>query len=239
MLTPFSLQHAQVLLSLVTFNSAILKTSFFTPTKVAISFRLDPSFLPESEYPVKAYGLFLVVGDGFRGFHLRFKDVARGGLRMIQSRNRENYSINQRNLFDEVYGLASTQALKNKDIPEGGSKGAILPDIGVNSERAFQHFVDSLLDLLLPGKTPGVKDKIVDLYGKEEIVRPFLPPLSPRTVLTHTLACSSSSDPTKERPPTWIGSPTMLVLVAPPGGRLLRPARARPRTEVFPTTSTG
>ena len=38
-----------------------------------------------------------------------------------------NYSINQRQLFDENYGLASTQNLKNKDIPEGGAKGTILP----------------------------------------------------------------------------------------------------------------
>ena len=30
-------------------------------------------------------------------------------------------------LFDENYGLASTQSLKNKDIPEGGAKGTILP----------------------------------------------------------------------------------------------------------------
>ena len=30
-------------------------------------------------------------------------------------------------LFDENYALASTQSLKNKDIPEGGSKGTILP----------------------------------------------------------------------------------------------------------------
>lgn len=86
------------------------------------------------------------------------------------SRNRENYSINVRNLFDEVYGLASTQALKNKDIPEGGSKGAILPDLGANPETAFKKYVDALIDLLLPGRTPGVKDRIVDLYGKEEIV---------------------------------------------------------------------
>ncbi|BGP41818.1 NAD-dependent glutamate dehydrogenase [Rhodotorula kratochvilovae] len=161
---------AQILESFVTFNEAILKTNFFTPTKVALSFRLDPAFLPKDEYPVRAYGLFLVVGDGFRGFHLRFKDVARGGLRMIMSRNRENYSINQRNLFDEVYGLASTQALKNKDIPEGGSKGAILPDLGANPQVVFSKFVDAIFDLLLPGKTPGVKDKIVDLYGKEEIL---------------------------------------------------------------------
>ncbi|GAA5886833.1 hypothetical protein JCM6882_005904 [Rhodosporidiobolus microsporus] len=165
-----SKHDAKILESLVTFNEAILKTNFFTPTKVALSFRLDPEFLPESEYPVRAYGLFLVVGDGFRSFHLRFKDVARGGLRMIRSRNRENYSINQRNLFDEVYGLASTQALKNKDIPEGGSKGAILPDLDSNPEIAFMKTVDAIFDLLLPGKTPGVKDKIVDLYGKEEIL---------------------------------------------------------------------
>jgi len=83
---------AQILESFVTFNSAILKSNFFTPTKVSLSFRLDPAFLPELEYPTRAFGLFLVVGDGFRGFHLRMKDVARGGLRMIMSRNREAYS---------------------------------------------------------------------------------------------------------------------------------------------------
>ena len=38
-----------------------------------------------------------------------------------------NYSINQRMLFDENYNLAATQSLKNKDIPEGGAKGTILP----------------------------------------------------------------------------------------------------------------
>lgn len=126
--------------ALLTFNKAILKTNFFTPTsacadedgtdartEVALSFRLDPSFLPESEYPNKPFGIFFIVGSDFRGFHVRFKDVARGGIRMIRSRNREAYSINQRNLFDENYALASTQALKNKDIPEGGSKGTILP----------------------------------------------------------------------------------------------------------------
>ena len=31
------------------------------------------------------------------------------------------------NRFDENYALASTQSLKNKDIPEGGAKGTILP----------------------------------------------------------------------------------------------------------------
>jgi NAD-specific glutamate dehydrogenase len=29
----------------------VLKTNFYTPTKVALSFRLDASFLPTEEYP--------------------------------------------------------------------------------------------------------------------------------------------------------------------------------------------
>lgn len=87
-----SKHDSEILESFITFNGAILKTNFFTPTKVAISYRLDPAFLPEEEYPVPAYGLFLVVGNDFRGFHLRFKDVARGGIRIVNSRNREAYS---------------------------------------------------------------------------------------------------------------------------------------------------
>jgi hypothetical protein len=71
--------------------------------------------------------IFIWLGNDFRGFHIRFRDVARGGIRIVMSRNRENYSINQRQLFDENYNLASTQALKNKDIPENGAKGTILP----------------------------------------------------------------------------------------------------------------
>lgn len=60
--------------------------------------------------------------------------------------------------------------LKNKDIPEGGSKGAILPDLGSNPEICFTKFVDAIFDLLLKGASPGIKERIVDLYGKEEIV---------------------------------------------------------------------
>lgn len=163
-------QDMQVFEAILTFNKAILKTNFFQATKVALSFRLDPAFLPSGEYPVRPHGLFFVIGSEFRGFHLRFKDVARGGIRIIRSRNRENYSINQRNLFDENYALASTQALKNKDIPEGGAKGVILPDIGATPRIAFEKYVDSILDLLIKGVSPGIKDPIVDLHKEEEIL---------------------------------------------------------------------
>lgn len=101
------------------FNEKLLKTNFYQPTKSALSFRFDPSFLPIEEYPQPLYAMFLVVGSEFRGFHLRFKNVARGGIRIVTSRSKEAYSINARSLFDENYALASTQQRKNKDIPEG------------------------------------------------------------------------------------------------------------------------
>ncbi|KAK4232077.1 Glutamate/Leucine/Phenylalanine/Valine dehydrogenase-domain-containing protein [Podospora fimiseda] len=154
------------------FNNAVLKTNYFTPTKVALSFRLDPSFLPAFEYPTRLYGMFLVISAESRGFHLRFKDIARGGIRIVKSRSKEAYGINARNLFDENYNLASTQQRKNKDIPEGGSKGVILldPKQQDKAREAFEKYIDAILDLLLKAETPGIKNPIVDLYGKEEIL---------------------------------------------------------------------
>ena len=150
----------------LTFNRHVLKSNFYQSTKVALSYRLDPSFLPPGEYPEKPYGMFLVIGSEFRGFHVRFRDVARGGIRIIRSRNREAYSINLRGLFDENYALASTQHRKNKDIPEGGSKGTILLDADQQSKarEAFEKYVDAILDVLL------LPEELVDLYGKEEIL---------------------------------------------------------------------
>jgi glutamate dehydrogenase len=158
--------------SFLTFNKHVLKTNFYQPTKVALSFRLDPSFLPEIEYPLKPFGMFIVIGAEFRGFHLRFRDIARGGIRVIRSRNSEAFSINLRSLFDENYGLANTQQRKNKDIPEGGSKGTILLDMSAQdkSRVAFEKYVDSILDLLIDGHSPGIKERIVDKYGKPEIL---------------------------------------------------------------------
>ena len=86
--------HVLVMSSIMVFNNAVLKTNFYQPTKVAISFRLDPSFLSKWEYPDDLYGMFLVIGGEFRGFHLRFRDVARGGIRIVESRSQEAYSMN-------------------------------------------------------------------------------------------------------------------------------------------------
>lgn len=162
--------HEMVMTAFRMFNNSVLKTNFYTPTKQAISFRLDASFLPVEEYPDPLFGMFLVIGSEFRGMHLRFKDVSRGGIRIVKSRSHEAYLTNARGLFDENYNLANTQNRKNKDIPEGGAKGVVLLDANAQdkSRVAFEKYIDSLLDLLLPATSPGIKNPIVDLHGKEE-----------------------------------------------------------------------
>lgn len=161
-------EEAQILEALLVFNKHVLKTNFYQPTKVALSFRLKPDFLPQIEYPLTPYGIFFVVGSDFRAFHVRFKDVARGGLRVIRSRGREDYAKNARTLFDEAYALASTQQKKNCLIVEGGAKAAILPDVNANFTLCFENFVDAVIDLLIPGQSPGIKEQIVDLSNRKD-----------------------------------------------------------------------
>eukprot|EP00730_Choanoeca_flexa_P020065 TRINITY_DN9807_c0_g2_i1.p1 TRINITY_DN9807_c0_g2~~TRINITY_DN9807_c0_g2_i1.p1 ORF type:complete len:1038 (+),score=326.03 TRINITY_DN9807_c0_g2_i1:113-3226(+) len=152
------------------FNVHILKTNFYRKNKTALSFRLNPEFLSGTVYESTPYGVFMVVGAEFRGFHIRFRDVARGGIRLVRSRFPQAYANNVSNLFDECYNLASTQQRKNKDLPEGGSKGVIL--LGLNQQDkgdvAFKKYVDSLLDLLLPN------ERVVQHDNSQEIL--FLGP---------------------------------------------------------------
>lgn len=160
----------EVFSSFVRLNRAILKTNFFMTCPVALSFRLDPSFLPKSDFENTPFGVFFVVGSEFRGFHIRFRDVARGGIRIVRSRNTQDFVNNVATMFDECYNLANTQQRKNKDIPEGGSKGVILLNLAHQTKMqvAFRKYVDSLLDLMLP------TERCRDHYGKEELL--FLGP---------------------------------------------------------------
>ncbi len=137
----------------IQFVEAILRTNFFVPTRMALAFRLDPEFFEKIGFSPTPYGVFFIVGRVFHGFHVRFKDIARGGIRLIHSTNYDEYVWNSDNLFEECYNLAYTQNKKNKDIPEGGSKGVILLNLGSaqgEGEHAFKKYVNALLDLMLP-----------------------------------------------------------------------------------------
>ncbi|CCI46082.1 unnamed protein product [Albugo candida] len=134
-----------------TFNKNTTKTNFFLKDKSALSFRLDGEFLSETEYSEKPFAIIYVIGSEFRGFHVRFSDIARGGIRMIRSSHAQVYLNNVSSLFDECYSLASTQQRKNKDIPEGGSKGVILLNQAHQDKAdiAFQKYIDALLSIML------------------------------------------------------------------------------------------
>eukprot|EP01097_Dermamoeba_algensis_P009327 TRINITY_DN6544_c0_g1_i1.p1 TRINITY_DN6544_c0_g1~~TRINITY_DN6544_c0_g1_i1.p1 ORF type:complete len:780 (-),score=197.67 TRINITY_DN6544_c0_g1_i1:4-2343(-) len=98
----------QILRTLVTFNHSVLKTNFFKATKSALAFRLNPAFLGDSDLPEIPFALFFVKGLEFQGFHVRFRDVSRGGIRIIKSNNSQQYNKNLEALFSENYNLAST-----------------------------------------------------------------------------------------------------------------------------------
>ena len=165
--------------SVLLFADSVLKTNFFKRSKTALSFRLDPRFLRKEEFPDPLFGMFMVVGAEFRGFHLRFQDIARGGIRLIQSRSAQVYDANLRTLFDENYGLAHTQQRKNKDLPEGGSKGAILMKPGATNAEAFvgfKKYISALLDLLQesPEIVDRVKKQEILFFGPDEGTAEFM-----------------------------------------------------------------
>ncbi len=107
------------------------KTNFYRSNKSALSFRLNPEILNELpfdralKFPEIPFALFFVKGKSFFGFHLRFKDLSRGGVRTILPYRSEQAQWERLNIFSECYNLAYTQQKKNKDIPEGGAKAVI------------------------------------------------------------------------------------------------------------------
>ncbi|MFN3201480.1 MAG: NAD-glutamate dehydrogenase domain-containing protein [Bradymonadia bacterium] len=158
----------QVMVTLTRAVKAVLKTNVHREGRYALSFRLDPAFLTDADDPNRAvlpYGVFFVHGRGFDGFHVRFRDIARGGIRAVRSRNPEHHFREAQRLYDEVYGLAFAQQLKNKDIPEGGSKGVMLLEPNVDVESSVKAFGDALLDLLVPATEP-----VPDRLGRPEIL---------------------------------------------------------------------
>jgi|GEM_PF-180212 len=154
------------------FVENIARTSAYLLDKSGIAYRMNGDFLSkELGFDASPYGWFFIVGDNFSGFHTRFQDIARGGIRIVVSRSREEFNDNLDGAYREGYGLASTQELKNKDIAEGGSKGIIILDYGNPREAgalAFRKYVDSVLDIILPENK-----KYIENY-KEEIL--FLGP---------------------------------------------------------------
>jgi len=126
------IRRKNILRTGVDFIDCILKTNFYRHNKTSFSFRLDPKYLDNIPYdrrdkfPELPFGIFFIRGMHFIGFNIRFKDLARGGVRTVIPERREQFVHDRNNVFSEAYNLSYTQQKKNKDIPEGGAKTTIL-----------------------------------------------------------------------------------------------------------------
>lgn len=161
-----------ILTEAVSFVDHILKTNYFLPTKTGLAFRLAPDVLNPKFYPLKPFGIFFIVGKDYRLFQMRWKDISRGGLRVVMPRTASDYDYALAGMFDEVYGLSHAQQLKNKDIPEGGSKAVLLLKPGGHRHQAVRGGINAMLDLLVSRdeSDEGNASSIVSYYDKEEII---------------------------------------------------------------------
>jgi glutamate dehydrogenase len=186
----------EVLHRMLSTVDATLRTNLYLEDRYALSLRLSSHLFVPGAYaqPFASgddervrrdvavgtdtpYGVFYVHGRRFNGFHVRFRDIARGGMRLVTPATVEQLAIESARQYDECYGLASAQQMKNKDIPEGGSKCVVLVDtcgVKASEEKALvlrksvKAFTDALLDLIVA--TPETASRVVDLYGKQELV---------------------------------------------------------------------
>ena len=96
------IRRKEVLRQGLLFIDAMLKTNFYTMGKSSFSFRLDPSFLEQLPYgragkfPEIPFAIFFIRGMHFIGFHVRFRDLARGGVRTILPKKKGGLSLRQK-----------------------------------------------------------------------------------------------------------------------------------------------
>jgi len=127
--------------------TATLRTNVFQ-SRPTMAFKLDPEAIPAAPQPRPAFEIW-VWSPRVEGTHLRFGQVARGGLRW--SDRREDFRT-------EVLGLVKAQMVKNAVIVPTGAKGGFfpkqLPDPATDREgwltegrEAYKLFIASLLDV--------------------------------------------------------------------------------------------
>jgi glutamate dehydrogenase len=180
--------------SALDFFANIRKSNFYVEDKASLAFRMDPAFMAHYDamseqyteaFPTdRPYGVFYFYRDNAIGFQVRFSEIARGGWRTVVPKSSPNelertdiFEFAKDEIFREVFVLAHTQHMKNKDIYEGGSKMITLLNLGEKREfeptlfetqRSICAAFVSLINYDSRGK---LKDKnIIDYLGYKEII---------------------------------------------------------------------
>ncbi|GAA4966146.1 NAD-glutamate dehydrogenase [Kineococcus glutinatus] len=164
----------RILRALLSLVHAVLRTNAYQHAPDGrrhehLSFKLDPRGIPGLPEPRPAYEIW-VYSPRVEGVHLRFGDVARGGLRW--SDRREDFRT-------EVLGLVKAQIVKNAVIVPTGAKGGFvgkqLPDPAVDRDAwwaegiaCYRTFISGMLDVTDDRRTAGDQQVVVP---PEEVVR--------------------------------------------------------------------
>lgn len=156
-----NLDEDRILRRYVEVIMATLRSNYFQwyqnpPDMPCLSFKFDPSKIPDMPLPRPLYEIF-VYSAKVEGVHLRAGKVARGGLR---------WSDRKEDFRTEVLGLVKAQQVKNSVIVPVGAKGGfvckMLPATEdreqINKEviASYQLFVSSLLEL-----TDNLKEGVI------------------------------------------------------------------------------
>jgi glutamate dehydrogenase len=159
-----SLDEDRILRSFLRVIGAILRTNFYQAGPPDyLSFKLDPSQIPELPLPRPAFEIF-VYSPRTEGIHLRGGKVARGGIRW--SDRREDFRT-------EILGLMKAQTVKNvvivpvgakggfvvKRPPSGGDRAALMAEVVA----CYQTLIHGLLDLtdnLVDGRIVAPADTV-------------------------------------------------------------------------------
>jgi glutamate dehydrogenase len=173
-----------IFLCCVSFIRHTLKTNFFVLEKHALAFRIDPAYLADlddsftSGLPVeRPFRITFFFSRHGSGYHIGFSDIARGGWRTILTRSRDEYVTTANTLFREVYVLAHTQHLKNKDIYEGGSKMGVVLRAGSGDDQEtmirrlykLQYgFINAFFDIFITRDGKTLNPRVIDYYGEDE-----------------------------------------------------------------------
>jgi glutamate dehydrogenase len=145
-----SLDEDRILRTYWQLISATLRTNYFAGAFIQVPYlvvKLDAATVPDLPAPRPKFELF-VYSPRFEGVHLRFADVARGGLRW--SDRREDFRT-------EILGLAKAQEVKNSVIVPSGAKGGFvckrLPDPADREAyqgevlACYRMFISAMLDV--------------------------------------------------------------------------------------------
>ena len=141
-----SLEQDQILRQMLEVISSMRRTNFFKSTPATaqtteapyVSFKLQPNRLSFCKEEQPQQEIFIYSPD-FEGVHLRYGDLARGGIRW--SDKRAGYR-------NEIYQLMVAQVIKNAIIiPTGAKGGFYIKNPDKSAQEIYSSFIRALLEL--------------------------------------------------------------------------------------------